>query len=124
LINKIHKSSIFHPKSLIIQLSLSKCDAPAFCGHVLAARDIIIVSSITGSTETNITLTIMPDDIPELSEEMILTLTAVQPTGTQRLKTGYTARKVIINQNDNPGGVFQFDAGEQLSYTLTVSKVM
>lgn len=62
----------------------------------------------------------MPDDVPELSEEMILTLTSVQPAGTQRLRTGYTTRRIIINQNDNPGGVFQFDAGEQLSYTLTV----
>jgi len=74
-----------------------------------------------GSSVTSIILTILPDDIPELNEEMNLTLTSVEPAGTQRLRSGYTRRTVVIAQNDNPGGVFQFEPSQQLSYTLSVS---
>lgn len=72
-------------------------------------------------SETYILITILQDDIPEIDEEMTLTLTGVESSTTQRLRQGAKVRKIIINQNDNPGGIFQFAASDQLSFVLTVS---
>ena len=71
-------------------------------------------------SETDVVITIMPDDIPELDEELTITLTSVKPP-TQRLKPGATTRKLVISENDNPGGIFQFSEDLAQSYTLVVS---
>ena len=71
-------------------------------------------------SETDLVITIQPDNIPELDEELMILLTGVQPVG-QRLKSGAINRKVIIAENDNPGGIFQFADTTQANYTLTVS---
>ena len=83
-----------------------------------------LISCITGSSVTYIVLMILPDDIPELNEEMTLTLTSVDPAGTQRLRAGFTRKSVVIGQNDNPGGVFQFEASEPLTYSIAVSLIL
>lgn len=72
-------------------------------------------------SETSFIISVLPDDIPEIDEQMALTLTGVEPSATQRLKQGATQRMVVIKQNDNPGGVFQFAESDPLLYTLTVS---
>lgn len=50
-----------------------------------------------------------------------MTLTYVSPSDTQRLKHGATQVKVIILENDNPGGTFQFSSDMQDSYQVKVS---
>ena len=71
-------------------------------------------------SETDVLIIILADDIPELSEELTVTLTGIEPIATQRLKPGATIRKLIISENDNPGGTFQFSDSLEPSYTLEV----
>ena len=68
-----------------------------------------------------ISIEILADDIPEMDEELTLTLTKVTPEITQKLKAGATEVKILIRENDNPGGTFQFASFMQMSYTLEVS---
>lgn len=62
----------------------------------------------------------MPDDTPELEEEITITLTSVSPSDTQRLKVGSTQTTIVIPENDNPGGVFQFSSVMKTSYLVKV----
>ena len=71
-------------------------------------------------SETDVVITIKNDQIPELEEELTVTLTAVEPLVTQRLKLGASTRKLVIRENDNPGGIFEFTVGRD-TYTLEVS---
>ncbi|XP_061172919.1 adhesion G-protein coupled receptor V1-like [Saccostrea echinata] len=71
-----------------------------------------------GSSATLLLITIMPDNIPELEEEITVTLTSVSPSDTQRLKVGSTQTTIIILENDNPGGIFQFSSTMKTSYLV------
>lgn len=77
----------------------------------------------SGSSESLLIITIMPDDTPELEEEITITLTSVSPSDTQRLKVGSTQTTIVIPENDNPGGVFQFSSVMKTSYLVKVKKV-
>ena len=68
------------------------------------------------------TVTVMPDEIPELEEEITVTLTSVSPSDTQRLKVGSTEIKLVILENDNPGGTFQFSPVMRSAYELQVGE--
>lgn len=78
---------------------------------------------LTDKSETDFSILINPDDVPELSEEITVTLTFVNPSDTQRLKYGSTQVKIIILENDNPGGTFQFSSEMQDSYQVQVSYI-
>ena len=64
---------------------------------------------------------ILPDDLPELDEEFTVTLTQVAPLETQRLRPGATEVKVIILENDNASGVFEFGEEMKTSYVVEVT---
>ncbi|KAH0628079.1 hypothetical protein JD844_008789 [Phrynosoma platyrhinos] len=73
---------------------------------------------LSGQSDTAINLTVQADDIPEMNETLILSLDRVQTerfvvyfgvsVENQILKSGYTSRELIILQNDDPGGIFEF----------------
>ena len=75
---------------------------------------------IIDKSEADFTILINPDDVPELDEEITVTLTYVSPSDTQRLKYGSTQVKVVILENDNPGGTFQFSTNMQDLYQVQV----
>ncbi|KAM9743556.1 adhesion G-protein coupled receptor V1 isoform 2-T3 [Menidia menidia] len=62
---------------------------------------------LTGQSDAFINLTIMADDIPEVNETLRLTLDRSN-VENQILKAGFTSREIIIMENDDPGGVFEF----------------
>ena len=76
----------------------------------------------SGQSAGAITLDILPDDLPETDEELTIVLTKVEPVKTQRLLPGSTEMKVVIMENDNAGGVFQFGAEAETSYVVKVRK--
>ena len=67
-----------------------------------------------------ITLEILPDDLPETDEELTVTLTRVEPDNTQMLRQGSTEVKVVILENDNAGGVFEFGSEALKFYVVEV----
>ncbi|KAI2664431.1 Adhesion G-protein coupled receptor V1 [Labeo rohita] len=76
------------------------------------------VKFLSGQSEAVINITVMADNIPEINETVILTLDRVETArfvvyfGTnvdnQILKPGFTSREIVILENDDPGGVFEF----------------
>ncbi|CAH2297028.1 G- coupled receptor 98 [Pelobates cultripes] len=69
-----------------------------------------------------VTIIILPDDIPELNEGFLLNITNVQFTnssGSSGLPTlkrpGAEIAEVIINENDDPRGIFQFNVTKDKS---------
>ena len=78
------------------------------------------ISLTSGQSAGAIILQILPDDLPETDEELTIVLTKVEPIKTQRLRTGSTEMKVIIAENDNAGGVFQFGPEAETSYVVKV----
>uniref|UniRef100_A0A672JI01 Adhesion G-protein coupled receptor V1 n=1 Tax=Salarias fasciatus TaxID=181472 RepID=A0A672JI01_SALFA len=62
---------------------------------------------LSGQSDAYINLTIMADDIPEVNETLLLTLDRTN-VENQILKAGFTSREVVIVENDDPGGVFEF----------------
>ncbi|XP_038076858.1 adhesion G-protein coupled receptor V1-like isoform X2 [Patiria miniata] len=73
-------------------------DISAFSGSVFIA---------SGIARTQIVLEILPDDLAETDETMIIQLYNVQP-GSQILRQGDTEAVVTIRENDGPGGYFEF----------------
>ncbi|KAM6965415.1 adhesion G-protein coupled receptor V1 [Aplochiton taeniatus] len=73
---------------------------------------------LSGQSHAAINFTVMADDIPEVNETLLLTLDRVETArfvvffGTnvenQILKAGFTSREIVIMENDDPGGVFEF----------------
>ncbi|XP_019908355.3 adhesion G-protein coupled receptor V1 isoform X2 [Esox lucius] len=61
----------------------------------------------TGQSDAVINLTIMADDVPEVNEILLLTLDRTN-VENQILKPGFTSREIVIMENDDPGGVFEF----------------
>ncbi|XP_049326601.1 adhesion G-protein coupled receptor V1 isoform X2 [Astyanax mexicanus] len=88
---------------------VTKDDLSQFSGSVMF---------LTGQSEANISITIMADNVPEINETVLLTLDRVETArfvvyfGTnvenQILKPGFTSREIVILENDDPGGVFEF----------------
>uniref|UniRef100_A0A665TER5 Adhesion G-protein coupled receptor V1 n=1 Tax=Echeneis naucrates TaxID=173247 RepID=A0A665TER5_ECHNA len=62
---------------------------------------------LSGQSDAIINLTIMADDIPEVNETLLLTLDRSN-VENQILKAGFTSREIVIMENDDPGGVFEF----------------
>ncbi|XP_041643632.1 adhesion G-protein coupled receptor V1 [Cheilinus undulatus] len=62
---------------------------------------------LSGQSDVSINFTIMADDIPEVNETLLLTLDRSN-VENQILKAGFTSREVVIMENDDPGGVFEF----------------
>ncbi|XP_041856249.1 adhesion G-protein coupled receptor V1 [Melanotaenia boesemani] len=61
----------------------------------------------SGQSDAFINLTVMADNIPEVNETLLLTLDRSN-VENQILKSGFTSREIIIMENDDPGGVFEF----------------
>ncbi|XP_056276017.1 adhesion G-protein coupled receptor V1 [Pseudoliparis swirei] len=64
---------------------------------------------LSGQSDASINFTIMADDIPEVNETLLLTLDRSN-VENQILKAGFTSREVVIMENDDPGGVFEFSS--------------
>ncbi|XP_061673206.1 adhesion G-protein coupled receptor V1 isoform X2 [Syngnathoides biaculeatus] len=62
---------------------------------------------MSGQSEAFINLTIIADNTPEVNETLLLTLDRSN-VENQILKAGFTTREIVIMENDNPGGVFEF----------------
>uniref|UniRef100_A0A3Q2DXJ8 Adhesion G-protein coupled receptor V1 n=1 Tax=Cyprinodon variegatus TaxID=28743 RepID=A0A3Q2DXJ8_CYPVA len=62
---------------------------------------------LSRQSDAFINLTIMADDIPEVNETLLLTLDRTN-VENQILKAGFTSREIVIMENDDPGGVFEF----------------
>ncbi|XP_071587409.1 adhesion G-protein coupled receptor V1 isoform X2 [Heliangelus exortis] len=72
---------------------------------------------LSGQSETAINITIKADDIPEMNETVLLTLDRVS-VENQILKSGFTTREIIILENDDPGGVFEFSPSSRGPYNI------
>ncbi|KAK0155883.1 G-protein coupled receptor 98 [Merluccius polli] len=76
---------------------------------------------LSGQSDALINLTIMADEIPEVNETLLLSLDRVETARfvvffgsnveNQVLKAGFTSREIVILENDDPGGVFEFARG-------------
>ncbi|XP_039203978.1 adhesion G-protein coupled receptor V1 isoform X8 [Crotalus tigris] len=83
---------------------------------------------LSGQSDTAINITIQADDIPEMNETLTLSLDRVETerfvvyfgvnVENQILKSGYTSRKLIIPENDDPGGVFEFASSSRGPYRI------
>uniref|UniRef100_A0A3B4V3U8 Adhesion G-protein coupled receptor V1 n=1 Tax=Seriola dumerili TaxID=41447 RepID=A0A3B4V3U8_SERDU len=62
---------------------------------------------LSGQSDASINLTVMADNIPEVNETLLLTLDRSN-VENQILKAGFTSREIVIMENDDPGGVFEF----------------
>ncbi|XP_030273384.1 adhesion G-protein coupled receptor V1 isoform X2 [Sparus aurata] len=62
---------------------------------------------LSGQSDAFINFTIMADDIPEVNETLLLSLDRSN-VDNQILKAGFTSREIVIMENDDPGGVFEF----------------
>ncbi|XP_026067280.1 adhesion G-protein coupled receptor V1 [Carassius auratus] len=65
------------------------------------------VRFLSGQSEAVINITVMADNIPEINETVILALDRTN-VDNQILKPGFTSREIVILENDDPGGVFEF----------------
>ncbi|MCI4392676.1 hypothetical protein PGIGA_G00148550 [Pangasianodon gigas] len=65
------------------------------------------VTFLSGQSEANISITIMADNVPEINETVLLTLDRTNAEN-QILKPGFTSQEIVILENDDPGGVFEF----------------
>uniref|UniRef100_A0A2K5BZQ4 Adhesion G-protein coupled receptor V1 n=1 Tax=Aotus nancymaae TaxID=37293 RepID=A0A2K5BZQ4_AOTNA len=72
---------------------------------------------LSGQSDTTINITVKGDDIPEMNETVTLSLDRVN-VENQVLKSGYTSRDLIILENDDPGGVFEFSPASRGPYVI------
>ncbi|XP_055460041.1 adhesion G-protein coupled receptor V1 [Psammomys obesus] len=72
---------------------------------------------LSGQSDTTINITVKGDDIPELNETVTLSLDRVS-VDSEVLKSGYTSRDLIILENDDPGGVFEFSPDSRGPYAI------
>ncbi|KAM9857814.1 adhesion G-protein coupled receptor V1 [Aulostomus maculatus] len=63
----------------------------------------------SGQSDASINITVLADDIPEVNETLLLTLNRSN-VDNQILKAGFTSREIVIMENDDPGGVFEFSS--------------
>ncbi|XP_067377863.1 adhesion G-protein coupled receptor V1 isoform X2 [Channa argus] len=62
---------------------------------------------LSGQSDASINFTVMADNVPEINETLMLSLTRTNDEN-QILKVGFTSREIVIMENDDPGGVFEF----------------
>uniref|UniRef100_A0A8C0C9F3 Adhesion G-protein coupled receptor V1 n=1 Tax=Balaenoptera musculus TaxID=9771 RepID=A0A8C0C9F3_BALMU len=72
---------------------------------------------LSGQSYTTINITVKADDIPEMNETVTLSLDRVN-VENQVLKSGYTSRDLIILENDDPGGIFEFSPASRGPYII------
>nr|XP_031304026.1 adhesion G-protein coupled receptor V1 [Camelus dromedarius] len=72
---------------------------------------------LSGQSNTTINITVKADDIPEMNETVTLSLDRVN-VENQVLKSGYTSRDLIILENDDPGGIFEFSPASRGPYVI------
>ncbi|XP_004678196.1 PREDICTED: G-protein coupled receptor 98 [Condylura cristata] len=72
---------------------------------------------LSGQSDTTINITVKADDIPEMNETVTLSLDRVS-VENQVLKSGYTSRDLIIVENDDPGGIFEFSPASKGPYVI------
>ncbi|XP_061753493.1 adhesion G-protein coupled receptor V1 [Nerophis ophidion] len=72
---------------------------------------------LSGQSDAAINLTVMADDTPEVNETLLLTLDRSN-VENQILKAGYTSREIVIMENDDPGGVFEFSPSSRGPWLL------
>ncbi|KAG8524634.1 Adhesion G-protein coupled receptor V1 [Galemys pyrenaicus] len=72
---------------------------------------------LSGQSDTTINITVKADDIPEMNETVTLSLDRVN-VENQVLKSGYTSRDLIILENDDPGGIFEFSPASKGPYII------
>uniref|UniRef100_A0A8D0RUU6 Calx-beta domain-containing protein n=1 Tax=Sus scrofa TaxID=9823 RepID=A0A8D0RUU6_PIG len=72
---------------------------------------------LSGQSDTTINITVKADDVPELNETVTLSLDRVN-VENQVLKSGYTSRDLIILENDDPGGIFEFSPVSRGPYVI------
>ncbi|KAH0505721.1 G-protein coupled receptor 98 [Microtus ochrogaster] len=72
---------------------------------------------LSGQSDTTIGITVKGDDIPELNETVTLSLDRVS-VDSEVLKSGYTSRDLIILENDDPGGIFEFSQNSRGPYVI------
>ncbi|XP_077203699.1 adhesion G-protein coupled receptor V1 isoform X3 [Paroedura picta] len=72
---------------------------------------------LSGQSDTEINITIKADDSPEMNETLVLSLDRVS-VKNQILKSGFTSRELIILENDDPGGVFEFASSSRGPYRI------
>eukprot|EP00058_Branchiostoma_floridae_P024219 XP_002609709.1 hypothetical protein BRAFLDRAFT_102479 [Branchiostoma floridae] len=63
---------------------------------------------LEGESLKNISIEILPDDIAETDETFTVELQSVVPSSTQKLKPGFETVNVVIEENDDAGGIFSF----------------
>ncbi|XP_066273052.1 adhesion G-protein coupled receptor V1-like isoform X1 [Branchiostoma lanceolatum] len=63
---------------------------------------------LEGESLKNISIDILPDDIAETDETFTARLQRVEPSSTQKLKPGFDTVNVVIEENDDAGGIFSF----------------
>nr|XP_011757031.1 G-protein coupled receptor 98 isoform X6 [Macaca nemestrina] len=83
---------------------------------------------LSGQSDTTINITVKGDDIPEMNETVTLSLDRVETerfvvyfgvnVENQVLKSGYTSCDLIILENDDPGGVFEFSPASRGPYVI------
>uniref|UniRef100_A0ABM5FTD0 Adhesion G-protein coupled receptor V1 isoform X1 n=1 Tax=Pogona vitticeps TaxID=103695 RepID=A0ABM5FTD0_9SAUR len=72
---------------------------------------------VSGQSDTAINVNVHADDIPEMNETLMLSLDRIN-VENQILKSGYTTRELIILENDDPGGVFEFASSSRGPYRI------
>ncbi|XP_059825311.1 adhesion G-protein coupled receptor V1 [Hypanus sabinus] len=63
----------------------------------------------SGQSNVTINITVKSDDLPELNETVIISLDRADPEN-QVMKSNFIKRKIVILQNDDPGGIFEFSS--------------
>ncbi|XP_048584248.1 adhesion G-protein coupled receptor V1 isoform X2 [Nematostella vectensis] len=71
-----------------------------------------VITFQQGQSLANLTIEVMPDDVPELDEALTVKLTSV--TSPNRLQSGMETAQITIPKNDNPGGTFNFESVDTL----------
>ncbi|XP_045053798.2 adhesion G-protein coupled receptor V1 [Desmodus rotundus] len=72
---------------------------------------------LSGQSDTTINITVKADDVPEMNETVTLSLDRVS-VENEVLKSGYTSRDLIILENDDPGGIFEFSPASRGPYII------
>ncbi|XP_008827569.1 adhesion G-protein coupled receptor V1 [Nannospalax galili] len=72
---------------------------------------------LSGQSDTTINITVKGDNIPEMNETGTLSLDRVN-VDSEVLKSGHTSRDLIILENDDPGGVFEFSPDSRGPYVI------
>uniref|UniRef100_A0A4W3JB69 Adhesion G-protein coupled receptor V1 n=1 Tax=Callorhinchus milii TaxID=7868 RepID=A0A4W3JB69_CALMI len=78
------------------------------------------VTFFSGQSSAAVNIVVKPDDLPETNETMIISLDRTN-LDNQVLKSGFTSREIIILQNDDPGGIFEFSPQTRGPYLVQVS---